>query len=162
QSVGTDILVTRVAGTPTTTGSGATTSTTEPQRGFFGPGRGGNNALNVADTTALLNENSNVVTDLAKLGKPGDHFTRDFFLSATLLSFPQDAVSQVSKLPGGTSAVGGLVQLAEHQTGTVPNIVANIQTGGQTFTQPVRPAPMTAPERDAFRACLQAKAVQTG
>src|SRR5207302_9943220 len=84
------------------------------------------------------------------------------FLSATLLSFPQDAVSQVSKLPGVTSAVGGLVQLAEHQTGTVPNIVANIQPGGQTFTQTVRPAPMTPAERDAFRACLQAKGVQIG
>src|SRR5207248_10528362 len=113
-------------------------------------------------TTALLNENSNVVTDLAKLGKPGDHFTRDFFLSATLLSFPQAAVDQVAKLPGVTSSVGGLVQLGEHETGTVPQIVASIQTGGQTFTQTVRPAPMPDGERQAFRQCLQSNGVQLG
>ena len=181
QSVGTDILVTRVAGAQPTNAS--TTTTTEanqqgggrfgggpggpddggPGGGFFAGGRGGqNNNLNVSDTTALLNENSNVVTDLAKLGKPGDHFTRDFFLSATLLSFPQDAVDQVAKLPGVTSAVGGLVQLAEHETGTVPQIVASIQTGGQTYTQTVRPAPMTDAEREAFRTCLQSKGVTIG
>src|SRR5439155_18846051 len=104
QSVGTDILVTRVAGAQQATGS-ATTPTTAPANqdgggqggggfggggrggdggaggGFFAGGQGGRNGnLNLADTTALLNENSNVVTDLAKLGKPGDHFTRDFFL----------------------------------------------------------------------------------
>src|SRR5206468_9652704 len=85
QSIGTDILVTRVAGAqPAATGTSAsaTTSTTEQSNqgagrggGFFAGGGGGpggaNNALNVADTTALLNENSNVVTDLSKLGKPG-------------------------------------------------------------------------------------------
>ena len=171
QSIGTDVLVTRVAGAPTTstgTASSATTSTTQDDQsrvrgggggGFFaggGGGPGGNNALNVADTTALLNENSNVVTDLSKLGKPGDKFTRDFFLSATLLSFPQDAVAQIAKLPGVTSATGGLVQQVEHQTGTVPQIVASIQTGGQTYSQTVRPSPMTDAERQAFRDCLQA------
>jgi len=128
---------------------------------FFGGG-GRANLLNQADTTALLNENSNVITDLAKLGKPGDQFTRDFFLSATLLSFPQDAVAQVSSIPGVTSAVGGLYQLAEHQTGTVPQIVSSIQTGGQTFTQVSRPDPMTDAERQAFRQCLQSKGVQIG
>lgn len=61
-----------------------------------------------------------------------------------------------------SSAVGGLVQLAEHQSGTVPQIVASIQTGGQTFTQTVRPAPMTDAERQAFRACLASKGVQIG
>src|SRR5206468_8425616 len=134
---GTAILVTRVAGAQTTAASTATPTTVaqpadgQGRGGFFfgggGPAGGGrNNALNQADTTALLNENRNVITDLAKLGKPGDHFTQDFFLSATLLSFPQAAVGQVAKLPGVTSAVGGLVQLAEHQTGTVPQIVASI------------------------------------
>lgn len=169
-SVGTDILVTRVVGAPATTSgnAGATTSTTGDTNGrrgggFFGGGGGGpGNALNVADATALLNENSNVVTDLSKLGKPGDTFTRDFFLSATLLSFPQDAVNQIARLPGVASATGGLVQQAEHETGTVPQIVASIQTGGQTFNQTVRPAPMTDAERTAFRACLQAKGVTFG
>ncbi|HZQ28913.1 MAG TPA: ABC transporter permease [Acidimicrobiales bacterium] len=175
KSVGTDILVTRVAGAQAASTTGSTTTTAPADGngrqfggggGFFGGGGGnGNpnaNALNTADTTALLNENSNVITDLSKLGKPGDQFTRDFFLSATFLSFPQDAVTTIAKLPGVTSATGGMVQLAEHQTGTVPQIVASIQTGGQTFTQTVRPAPMTAAERQAFRDCLAAKGVQIG
>lgn len=164
QSVGTDILVTRVVGANAATqaagGNAASTTTTTQPQGFFR--RGPDNGINQQDTQALLNENSNVLTDLSKLGKPGDTFTRDFFLSATLLSFPQDAVKQVSDVKGVTSAVGGLTQLAEHQTGTVPNIVASIQTGGQTFTQTVRPDPMTDAERTAFRACLQAKGVTIG
>ena len=167
-SVGTDILVTRVVGQVdqgTSDGDAATTSTTVPagpQRGgpggFFGA-RGNNGGLNQADTNALLEENRNVITDLSKLGQPGEQFTRDFFLSATLLSFPQDAVAQIAGLDGVTRATGGLVQLAEHQTGTVPQIVASIQTGGETFTQTVRPEPMTAAERDAFRQCLADRGV---
>ncbi len=176
KSVGTDILVTRVAGTPASS-SASTTTTTAPNGrgggpfgggggrgggGFFGGGGGRNSQLNTQDANALLNENSNVVTDLSKLGKAGTKFTHDFFLSATLLSFPQDAVSEVEKLPGVTGAVPGLVQRVQHETGTVPNIVASIKTGGQTYTQTTRPAPLTAAEREAFQQCLQAKGVQIG
>jgi ABC-type antimicrobial peptide transport system permease subunit len=170
QSVGTDILVTRVAGATTTgTGAGAT-STTQPAQqqdrragggGFFG-GRPGAGGLNQQDTAALLAENRNVVTDLASLGKPGAKFTRDFFLSGTLLSFPDTAVRDIAEVPGVTAATGGLVQLAQHETGTVPQIVASIRTGGETTTQTVRPAPMTDAERQAFRDCLQSKGVTFG
>ncbi|MDQ1375794.1 MAG: hypothetical protein QOJ09_3132 [Actinomycetota bacterium] len=170
QSVGTDILVTRVAGAPPISASAGATTTTAPQRqgrgqgggGFFRGGGGGPGGVNQQDVQALLSENQNVITDLAKLGKPGDMFTRDFFLSATLLSFPQSSVSRIAKVPGVESAVGGLVQLANHQSGTVPQIVASIQTGGQTFTQTVRPDPMTDAERQAFQQCLQAKGVTIG
>jgi putative ABC transport system permease protein len=176
KSVGTDVLVTRVAGatpagaTPTTVAGQAPGQGQQgPGGGFFiggggGPagGPGGPNAVNQADTSALLAENQNVITDLAKLGKPGDKFTRDFFLSATLISFPQDAVAEVAKVPGVTAAVGGLVQLANHQTGTVPQIVAELQTGGETFTQTSRPDPMTDAERSAFQACVQSKGGNTG
>src|SRR4051812_47628318 len=96
RSVGTDILVTRVAGATTvssTSGSTATTVTTEPadngpggggQGGgglfFGGAGGGGRNGgganslanLNDADAQALLQENESVITDLSKLGQPGD------------------------------------------------------------------------------------------
>ena len=162
-SVGTDLLVTRVVGA-------ASSSTATPGGirggggGFFGGGgRGGQGELlNDADTAALLNENSNVVTDLAALGKPGDTFTRDFFLSATLVSFPAAAIEEIEALPGVSSAVGGLVQLAQHQTGTVPEIVASIKTGGQTVTQTVRPAPLTAAERNAMQSCLAAKGFSFG
>src|SRR5437870_79348 len=173
-SIGTDILVTRVA-TSTATGNGpqnnGAPNNGAPNNGgggFFANGGGGGgaavtlNGANASDATALLAENSNVTTDLSKLGPAGTKFTHDFFLSQTLLSFPQDAVSQIAKLPGVASATGGLVQRAEHQTGTVPQIVANVQTGGQTYTQTVRPAPMTAAERQAFQACLQAQGVTIG
>jgi len=171
KSVGTDILVTRVAGvTPTAANTGApTTTTTTPPRASAGPGGGGqffgggpNGRLDRADAAALAAENSNVVTDLAKLGSPGDHFVRDFFLSATLISFPADSIAAISKVDGVTSASGGLVQLASHQSGTVPRIVASVQTGGQTFTQTVRPDPMTEAERSAFESCLSAKGVTIG
>ncbi|MGH9267564.1 MAG: ABC transporter permease, partial [Acidimicrobiales bacterium] len=119
-------------------------------------------ALNNADTAALLEENRSVVTDLSKLGQPGDTFTRDFFLSATLLSFPQEAIGEVSAIPGVTSAVGGLTLMATHQTGTVPQIVAELQTGGETFSQTVTPDPLTPEEQDAFRQCLAANAPLPG
>lgn len=168
-SIGTDILVTRVAGSTSSTGATATASPTPavqqpgpgqgPRGGFFfggpgGPGAGGD-TLNDADTAALLAENSNVVTDLSKLGKPGAKFTRDFFLSATLLSFPSEALDTVAKIDGVTSATAGLTQLAQHQTGTVPQIVAEIQTGGERVTTTVRPARMTAAEEQAFRSCVE-------
>ncbi|HZN15374.1 MAG TPA: ABC transporter permease [Acidimicrobiales bacterium] len=173
KTVGTDILVTRVAGATPASTTGATTTTTATgnnngagQRGggFFiggaGGGPGGPNAAAVsqADLTALAQENSNVVTDLSKLGKPGEQFTHDFFLSATLISFPQEALDQVAKLPGVSSAVGGLVQLANHQTGTVPEIVANVQTGGET----VDISPPTAAEQEQIRQCFESRRGQGG
>src|SRR5260221_9267560 len=155
-SIGTDILVTRVVGTTTTNANASPSPTPTPTTrrggfggggGFFGPGGGGNNGLNAADVTALANENSNVTTDLSKLGKPGTKFTHDFFLSATLLSFPDASVAQISKLPGVTSVTPGLTLLAEHQTGTVPQIVASIQTGGDTVQQNVTAPQPTAAEQ---------------
>jgi ABC-type antimicrobial peptide transport system permease subunit len=171
QAIGTDILVTRVAGstesTSATTGSATTgngttgpaqagqapTGTAPPGGGGFFGGPGGE-GLNQADTQALLAENANVITDLSKLGNPGETFTHDFFLSSTLLSFPADALAAVNGVDGVASAVGGLTQSAQHQTGTVPQIVASIQTGGETVTQTVRPDPMTEAEQQAYQQCL--------
>ena len=171
-SVGTDILVTRTVGATSSSGGASPSPTPVPQGrqggGFFGGGGGGPGgggpggtaqalaALNDADTTALLNENSSVVTDLAKLGKPGTAFTRDFFLPGTLLTFPDTAVSQVESVAGVKSAVGGLSLLAQHETGTVPNIVASVKTGGETLTSTVRPAALTTAEQEAVRSCIQA------
>jgi ABC-type antimicrobial peptide transport system permease subunit len=166
-SIGTDVLVTRVAGASSTGASAtptpsATTQTNRPRGGFFFGGPGGNSNLNIEDITALAQENSNVTTDLSKLGKAGTKFTHDFFLSATLLSFPDAAVSQVAQLPGVTSATPGLTLLAEHETGTVPNIVANIQTGGDEVQQNVQIPQMTAPERQAFEACIAKQGAVSG
>ena len=172
-SVGSDVLVTRVAGaTATTPGASASptpSTSADAQRGggFGGGGFGGGGGffggggpgaqLNQQDVQALLQDNSSLVTDLAKLGKPGSKFTRDFFLPATLLTFPQQAVSQVKSLPHVTSAVGALSLLATHQSGTVPTIVASLKTGGQTLTQTTRPAPLTDAERQQVQACFAAR-----
>ena len=97
-SVGTDIVVTRSSGT-TATANASTTTTTNPDAAAGGVNGGpavvavsspvvavatGEQRAELADASALLNENSNVVTDLSKLGKPGTKFTHDFFLSVTL------------------------------------------------------------------------------
>lgn len=161
KSIGTDILVTRVAGgtsaapTPTPGAGGSPGVPAQPsgRGGFFGMGAS-SSRLNEADADALAKENSNVLTDLSKLGKPGTTFTRDFFLSATLISFPQDALAEVSKIEGVVAASGALTQLASHQTGTVPEIVARLTTGGETVTGVSRPAPMTDRERAAFEKCM--------
>jgi ABC-type antimicrobial peptide transport system permease subunit len=181
RSIGTDILVTRVVGatssasganaTPTPTPS-ATTGGQQRGGGFFfgggGPGGPGGgpaatlSSLNDEDTKALLAENASLITDLSKLGKPGTKFTRDFFLSGTLLSFPREALAEVSKIDGVTSATAGLTLLAQHETGTVPQIVAELQTGGEKITTTVRPAPMSDAEREAFRACLEKNGITFG
>lgn len=173
-SVGTDILVTRTVA-PTGGPSSSASPTPSPSAatrgggGFFadGPpggfgGRQGGQAaalasLNDADATALLNENSSVITDLSKLGKPGTKFTHDFFLAGTLLTFPDAAVTAVKDLPGVASVTSGLTLQAQHETGTVPHIVASVKTGGETLTTTARPAPLTAAEQAALRDCIASK-----
>jgi ABC-type antimicrobial peptide transport system permease subunit len=161
-SIGTDILVTRVAGSTATNGSASPSPTPSASQqqgngggGFFFGGPGGRSDLNAQDISALENENQNVVTDLSKLGKAGTHFTHDLFLSATLLSFPDAAVDQISNLSGVESATSGLTLLGEHQTGTVPEIVDELKTGGDTVQQDVSIAPPTEKEQEAINACLK-------
>ena len=91
-AVGTDIIVTRTVAATT---SQTTTTTTVPSRsfpggggsfpaggggggggGFFARGVAGATGATTADSSqaaTLLNNNASVITDLAKLGKPGTH-----------------------------------------------------------------------------------------
>lgn len=166
-SVGTDILVTRTVGATKTTASPTPSPSASAQGdrggGFFqagGPGPGGRDgnalaSLNDADATALLNDNSSVITDLSKLGKAGTKFTHDFFLSGTMLTFPSAALDTIKGLDGVASATSALTLQAQHQSGTVPNIVATVKTGGETLTTTARPADMTAAEQTAFRSCIE-------
>ncbi|MEA2502812.1 MAG: hypothetical protein QOD01_2923, partial [Actinomycetota bacterium] len=166
-SIGTDILVTRVAT------STATSNNTQNNGGggFFANGGGGGgggsaavnlNGANASDANALLAENSNVTTDLSKLGPAGTKFTHDFFLSSTLLSFPADALTATVTVPGVASATAGLTQLVEHQTGTVPTQTATFVTGGETLTTTATPAPLTDAEQAAVQTCLQSSGVRIG
>ncbi|HUY21130.1 MAG TPA: ABC transporter permease [Acidimicrobiales bacterium] len=162
-SVGTDIVVERTVGVASTSPSTATTTTTTSPGGFGrGPGGGGgffagagNAGANASDRTALAANNSSVITDLSKLGPAGTKFTYDFFVTGTLITFPQSAVADVSKIAGVESAVPGLSLQALHESGTVPQVTDTLTTGGQTITQTQTPAPLTAAERTAVRTCLE-------
>ncbi len=65
-----------------------------------------------------------MLTDLSKLGNPGDHFVHDFFLPATQLTFPDSEAQTIADLPGVDTVSQGLTLVAQHQEGTVPQIVA--------------------------------------
>jgi putative ABC transport system permease protein len=172
-SVGTDIIVTRTVGATTTAAASPSPSPGATQSGgagggggFFGPGAGGGaglggaastiSQLNAADQAALLNANSSVLTDLAKLGPAGTVFVHDFFVPGTLITFPQVAIQDVASVRGVQSAVPGLSLQAIHESGTVPQITDTLTTGGQTITSVQRPAPLTAAEQKSVAACIQA------
>ena len=163
-SVGTDIIITRTVAPTTST---ATTTTTTPSfggggnfagGGFAGRGggffAGGVAGATSADEATLLQNNSSIITDLAKLGKPGTKFTHDFFVAGTLITFPSSAITDVAKLPGVSSAVGALSLEALHETGTVPTIVATVKTGGQTISKSTTPPALTAAQTAAERTCI--------
>ena len=63
----------------------------------------------------VIQANQSVITDLSKLGKPGDKFVHDFFLPGTQLTFPQTSAAQIAKVPGVASVSSGLVLAAVHQ-----------------------------------------------
>lgn len=143
-SVGTDLLVTRPV---------------EPQQGQQSQapgGLGGPGAVQLSpgDAEALLSENSSVITDLSKLGNPGDRFVHDFFLPATQLTFPSEQASEVASLDGVAAVGTGLTLVAVHQEGTVPEIVAEFQTGGEEIQVDQEITPPTAEEQAKIEACL--------
>jgi ABC-type antimicrobial peptide transport system permease subunit len=169
QAIGTDILVTRVAGSTST--STATSPTPSPTAattggggggGFFAGGRAGNSVLNSTATQELTQENASVLTDLAALGPAGTKFTHDFFLSSTLLVFPDAAVTQTATLPGVASVAPGLIQNVEHETGTVPNQVVTVTAASQTVTRTFTPPVLTAAQNAAVQSCLAAAGVSFG
>jgi putative ABC transport system permease protein len=126
------------------------TVTLSPQQdtGGFGPGGGGGGR-------DLLQANQSAVTDLSKLGKPGQHFVHDFFLPGTQLTFPQQQAKQISSLAGVESVTTGLVLSAVHQEGVVPKIVAKIKTGGDVINVRRRITPPTAAEQAQIQKCFQ-------
>ena len=131
-SIGTDLTVTRGAQTNVGGGPG----------GFGGEGQ-------------VLAANRSVLTDLSKLGKPGQHFVHDFFLPGTQLTFSaREAQRQVAAISGVAAASTGLTLLAEHQQGVVPKIVAQIKTGGQRFNVQRNFKPPTAAELAQIRKCF--------
>jgi putative ABC transport system permease protein len=127
-SIGTDLTVTR-----------------SPQQDAGGFGGGGGE---------ILAANRSVLTDLSKLGKPGQHFVHDFFLPGTQLTFPEQQTKQIASLGGVAAVANGLTLTAVHQQGTVPKIVAQLKTGGQTFRIRRRLPQLTAAELAKMTACF--------
>ncbi len=149
QSLGTDLLVTRTVETDAGSATGGTQT--------LGPG--GGSGLSPEDQQALVAENQSVVTDLSKLGEPGDEFVHDFFLPATQLTFPASQVETIAGLDGVASVAPGLTLLAQHQEGKVPEIVAELQTGGEEIEVNQEITPPTAAEQKEIEACLAKEGV---
>lgn len=107
--------------------------------------------------TEVLNQNAEAVkTDLAQLGKPGEHFSHDFFLPGTQLIMPTVTAQSIAGDAGATASSAALAMTVTHQEGTVPKIVATFQTGGQTINIDQAIAPMTQAEINATNACIAA------
>jgi ABC-type antimicrobial peptide transport system permease subunit len=140
-SIGTDLTV--------------TLAPSQDQGGGFGPGGGGGGR-------EVVQANSSVITDLSKLGKPGEQFEHTFFLPGTQLTFPQAQATQVAKVDGVAAAASGLILTAVHQSGTVPKIVAQIRTGGQQVQVDRQIPRPTQAELQKMQTCLQAKGIQFG
>jgi len=134
------------------------TVTLQPQQnqaGFGFTGGGGGNR-------DLIAANQSVITDLSKLGKPGQHFSHDFFLPGSQLPFQQSAAGRVSKLANVAQVTTGLTLIAEHQDGIVPKIVAKIKTGGQTFQFNRNIPRPTAAQFQAMQACFDKLRAKNG
>ena len=143
-SIGTDLTVTLAPQQDTGGGFGG-------GGGGFGGGGGG-----FGGTGQVIQANQSVLTDLAKLGKPGQKFVHDFFLPGTQLTFPESQSQQIAKLTGVSAVSPGLVLSAVHQSGTVPKIVAKLKAGGQKLNVTGRVRfQFSAAEQAKVRACIQ-------
>jgi len=140
------------------------TVTLAPQQqsvGFGGPG-GGPGGGGGGQNRDLIQSNLSVLTDLSKLGKPGQHFVHDFFLPGSQLTFQQSAAKQIAAVPGVAQVTTGLTLLGEHQEGVVPKIVATLKTQRQTFQiQRNIPRP-TAAQFQKMQACFDKLRSQNG
>ena len=132
-----------------------TLSPEQDSGGFVGPGGGGGGR-------EVVQANSSVITDLSKLGKPGEKFTHTFFLPGTQLTFSRAQAGQVAKVDGVAATAAGLILTAVHQSGTVPKIVAQIKAGGQQVRVDREIPRPTDAEFQQMQACLKAKGIEIG
>jgi ABC-type antimicrobial peptide transport system permease subunit len=136
--IGTDLTVTR--------------SASEASDSFGGPG--GNREF--------VEANQSAITDLSKLGKPGERFVHDFFLPGAQLTFPQSEAKEIASLDGVAAVSSGLTLQAVHQEGKVPEIVARVRTGGDRIDITRRITPPTQAELEQIQACIEKQGGGTG
>ena len=123
------------------TGVGTDMSVTRPLKQSGGGPQGfGGQGLSQSERDQLQKENGPQRFGLRNLGKPGQHFENDNFVSAAQLSFPATEVSKIASFPGAKDAAAGLTVTSIHVSGTVPK---NSQQAGppQGGEQPVGPPP---------------------
>jgi ABC-type antimicrobial peptide transport system permease subunit len=113
------------------TGVGTDMSVTRPID--FSPSDGGGfPQLSEKERQQLQDENGRGRFGLRDLGKPGDTFSRDDFVSTAQLSFAASEVGKMAKLDGVEAAAGGLTLNSIHVEGTVPK-QSEVPSGPQTF-----------------------------
>jgi ABC-type antimicrobial peptide transport system permease subunit len=105
------------------------------------PGTGGFPNLSPKERQQLQAENGGGRFGLRNLGKPGEKFSRDDFVSTAQLSFPEAKVAEIRKLDGVAGAAGSLTLNSIHIDGRVPT---DAQSSGG-FGQPVQPGAGSGP-----------------
>jgi ABC-type antimicrobial peptide transport system permease subunit len=90
----------------------------------FGPPGAPGSGLSAKEQKQLEKENGDARIGLTNLGKPGQHFSDDNFMSSDL-SFPAAKARQIAGLDGVQGAVGGLKLNAVHVSGKVPKQAAS-------------------------------------
>jgi ABC-type antimicrobial peptide transport system permease subunit len=104
---------------------------------FSPPASGGFPTLSDEERQQLRAENGGGQFGLRNLGKPGETFSRDDFVSTAQLSFPASEVARIRGIDGVGAAAGGLTLNSIHIEGTVPE-----ERGAPgVFSAPAEPGP---------------------
>src|SRR5437870_11982446 len=106
-----------------------------------------------ASSSEVTNEMQSVITDLSKLGNPGDHFVHDFFLPSGEAALPAGMADQVRLMPGVAHVSTGLTLQVVHQEGTVPKIFPDLKLAPKTTTANQPPDPLSTAAQSRIQAC---------
>ena len=93
-------------------------------------------------------------TNLASLGKAGQHFSYDTFSAGTQPSFAQSQANSVSSISGVAKIATGLTLTVTHQEGKIPKITASFRTGGQQINVSGQTKRPSAADLAKMAACL--------
>lgn len=98
-----------------------------------------------------------LTTDLSELGEPGERFETDSFTQPQP-SFTDEEASTVASVDGVAATSKALLLQGIHQEGTIPEITAQVETGGEEITQAQEIEPLNEEEQQAFQRCMDERA----
>lgn len=110
-------------------------------------------------TSKEYREENRVDMNLSKLGNPGETFSSDQFLPGTMLTFEANTTDKLDKNTVTNSAKGLILNIS-HREGTVPNVTAEFETGGEKIQVNQEIAPMSDADRAAGDAARQKAQVE--